>query len=364
MSINTIPICDLHCDTAMNLAAGADLNDLTMQVNLPFMKQAGIALQVFACYLPSSIPAGSKFPLLESMLDRLEQNISQHAEEIVICTNSHQVAKAGKDGKIAAVLAVENGMSIENDLKNLERLYERGVRLLTIVHARSSNWVISSNDSSPAFAGLSDFGKEVIKLMNDLGMLIDVSHSHDHAVQKILALSKAPIVASHSCVRALCPMPRNLSDDLIKGIAESGGVIGLNFFPGFLDANYSKICEARAGELFSELSRREEQAGTDLPRMVELFTEFSRQFSQIMQDVPVSIDRLMDHLDYISNLAGEDCLCFGSDFDGIPDLPQGLCDCRGFPAVKERMESKGCSNEQIHKISWDNFMRVFKAVCG
>ena len=357
-------ICDLHCDTVGNILAGSDLKDKTTQVNLPYLQEANVGLQVFACYIPSSVPNGQKLPIVERMLDRFERNVSEYAEEIVICRTAAEARLASQQGKIAAVLAVENGMAIENDLRNLQRLYDRGVRLMTIVHARSSDWVISSNDNAPAFDGLSDFGCDVIAMMNELGMIIDLSHSHDLAVEKILRISKAPVTASHSCARSVCSAARNLPDHLIKGIANSGGVIGLNFFPGFLDADYSRICEERAGSLFAELSKMEDEAGADTIQVTKLFQSFSRRFLETMQDVRVPIDRIVDHAQHIADLVGDDFICFGSDFDGVPDLPEGVNDCRGFAKIIERMANRGAQPKALRKICWDNFLRVFEAVCG
>ncbi len=357
-------ICDLHCDTASNILAGSDLKDKTTQVNLPYLQEAHVGLQVFACYIPSSVPAGQRLHIVERMLDRLERNIAQYADEIAICRTAAEARIASEQGKIAAILAVENGMAIENDLRNLQKLYDRGVRLMTIVHARSSDWVISSNDNAPAFDGLSEFGRDVIAMMNELGMIIDLSHSHDLAVEKVLRISKAPVIASHSCARALCPVARNLPDDLLKGIADSRGVIGLNFFPGFLDADYSRICEERAGSLFAALSKMEDQAGADTIQVTRLFQDFSRRFYDTMRDVRVPIDRIVDHAQYMFDLVGDDHICLGSDFDGVPDLPDGLSDCRGLVRIIERMTERGFKASSLQKICWDNFIRVFEAVCG
>ena len=358
-----IPICDLHCDTATYFLNRISLNDPVLQVNLPAMHEAGIGLQVFACYLPPSIPKGQGFPLVNTLIDSLEDEIGRHAQEMAICRSAAEIATAQNENKIAVVISVENGNAIDADLENLQRLYDRGVRLMTIIHARSNEWVISSNDKNPAFAGLSEFGRDVIAAMNDLGMIIDVSHAHDIAVEKILQWSRQPIIASHSCAYALCPADRNLKDDLLAGIAEKNGLIGLNLFPYFLDATYYRLSLERAGDLFTELSKFEKAAGQDLAKIGQLFTQFSDRFASAMAGHTVKLERYFDHILYLSELIGSEYLAFGSDFDGTAALPEGIKDCRALAAVRDGLYERDYSEEEITAICWGNFIRVFSSVC-
>jgi len=359
-----IPICDLHCDTASLLLGGADLNDPSMQVNLPAMRAGGIGLQVFACYLPPSIPKGQRFGLTCSLIDRLTEEIGRHAEEIAICCNAREVAAAQTGGKIAALIAVENGNAIDGDLQNLQRFYDRGVRLMTIIHAQSNEWAISSNDNNPAFAGLSDFGREVITTMNELGMIIDLSHSHDVTAGRVLELSRHPVVASHSCAKALCPADRNLNDELLAGLAENGGLVGLNLYPGFLDGNYYRLSSERAGDLFSELNRMEKEAGVDLARIAQMYLPFCDRYASAMADSPLPLERYFDHILYISELIGSEHIAFGSDFDGIPVLPENVRDCSVFATIRDQLLQRDYSAEEVRAICWENFMRILSGVCG
>jgi len=359
-----VPICDLHCDTILKLMAGADLNDPSLHVNLPYLREAGVGLQVFACYVPVTVPQGRSFPLAQRMLDRFEQNAALHGEALQICKNAAAVEEAQARGKIAAILAIENGSAIENSLENLEALYKRGVRLMTLVHSRSNDWVVSSNDPSPRFDGLSDLGREVIAAMDDLGMIIDVSHAHDRSVEKVLNLSRKPVMASHSCVHKLCPVPRNLKDDLIQGLAESGGLVGLNLFPGFLDPAYMKAAEKRGGNLFSELNKAEEAAGEDMEKLAKVLDSFALPFRSAMKEHAVDLEQYMRHLDYLVELVGPEFVAFGSDFDGVPDLPRDVHDCRVFAQIRTRLFDRGLKNKQVKEICWSNFLRVFKSVCG
>jgi len=361
---NTFPICDLHCDTILKLMGGAGLDDTSLQVNLPYLEEAGVGLQVFACYIPTTIPPGRRFPLVNRMIDCFEQKVALHADRITICRTDTDVEEARSQGKIAAVLAVENGSAIESDLKNLEALYGRGVRLMTLIHSQSNDWVISSNDRSPKFDGLTAFGVEVIAAMNDLGMIIDVSHSHDTTVRRVLELSRKPVIASHSCVHNLCPVPRNLKDDLIKGLAANGGLVGVNLFPGFLDPVYQQLAEKHAGDLFSELNKAEEAAGEDMGKLAKILDEFAERFTPIMRIHRVPVEQYLRHLNHIVGLAGEDYAAFGSDFDGVPDLPGEVKDCRIFSLIKATLLESTLAPPQVEKICWSNFRRVFRAVCG
>ena len=358
-----IPIADLHCDTAIGLAAGRRLDDPGLQVNLPAMAEAGIGLQVFGCYIPPAVPEGRRFDFASRLLDGLDRELDAFAGHIAVCLSSQDVLDAREDGRIAAVLAVENGDAIENDLGKLERLYARGVRLMTLVHSRSNAWVVSSSDKAPAFDGLTRFGEEVVAAMNKLGMIVDVSHAHDEAVRKVLSLSCRPVVASHSCSRAINPVPRNISDELSKGIAAGGGLVGVNIYPGFLDAGYRKESE-KAGDLFERLGREEERAGADPAAHFALLREMAVRFHRAMENTPVPLDRYLEHIYRLIDLMGDEHVAFGSDFDGIPDLPSGVTDCRGLRAVQRRLAEAEMPRDTIEKVCWTNFLRVFREACG
>jgi membrane dipeptidase len=347
----------------MAIAAGKSLDDPDLQVNLPAMKEAGIGLQVFACYVPPSVPAGRKFDFARRMLDALDREIEAHSGEISSCRTYQDILDARASGRIAAVLAVENGDAIENSLKNLEALHARGVRLLTLVHSKSNDWIISSTEREPVFDGLTRFGEEVVAAMNRLGVIIDVSHAHDRAVDKVLEAGCRPIVASHSCAKALCPVPRNLGDTLIRDIAAGEGLVGVNIFPGFLDAGYAAASN-KFGDLFAALNREEEKAGEDISKHYGISRILDERFAAFMSTAKVSLDRYLEHLFHIANVAGDDHVAFGSDFDGIPALPEGVTGCRGLGLVREKLSEAELPRKSIEKICWTNFLRVFRAVCG
>lgn len=362
--MRALTICDLHCDSASLWQAGFSLEDTSLQVNLPYLAEAGVGLQVFAAFVPASVPSGLRFSFVCSMIDRFKEQLQAHADRIVLCRNSREVAEAIDQGRTAAVLAVENGDAIEEDLEKLHQLYRMGVRLMTLVHARSNNWVISSADKNPAFQGLSAFGVEVLEAMNGLGMIIDVSHAHDRAVEKILERTHAPIVASHSCMHALCPVPRNINDDLIRGIAAGGGVVGINFHPAFLDFDYSKRAQKLCKAVFARMDRRTEQAGADAEKIGRAWISFTREYRATIEGNKVPLEKLLEHIDYLVDLAGEEAAAFGSDFDGISDTPAEVEDCRGFKNILRGLRDRGYSRNRLEKICMSNFLRVLRTVCG
>ncbi|OQX88826.1 hypothetical protein B6D60_00985 [candidate division KSB1 bacterium 4484_87] len=362
--LSQIPVCDMHCDTAFEILAGKSLKSEDCQVNLPAMKEANVKIQVFACYVSPVTSKGSRFPIVMDMISAFRKEVEKYADEIALCTNSAEIDAATSAGKIAAILAVENGMAMENNIYNLQTIYEAGVRLMTIVHSVSSDWAISSNDENPAFDGLTDDGVKMIEQMNRLGMIIDVSHAHEKTVARVLESSEQPIVASHSCAASICPVPRNLTDEQITEIASRGGMVGVNFFPGFLDYDYYQTLLTECGDLFDKLDEMERQAHGDPKKVSDAFQEYRDEFRQKMAGKKVSLDTVIDHVEHIRALAGDDAVGFGSDFDGVPALPDGINSVADFKKLQERMIQRGITGEALEKISYKNFLRVFQDVVG
>ncbi len=362
--LSRIPVCDMHCDTAFEILAGKSLVTNDCQVNLPAMKEANVKIQVFACYISPMTSKGSRFPMLMDMITAFKKEIDQHSDQIVLCTTSQQIESAMAEGRIAAILALENGMAIENNVYNLQTIFEAGVRLVTIIHAASSDWAISSNDKNPAFDGLNEDGMKMIEQMNKLGMIVDISHAHEKTVSQVLQISERPIVASHSCAASICPVPRNLTDDQISEIASRGGMIGVNFFPGFLDYDYYQTLLENCGDLFDKLDEMEKEAKGNPQKISVAFKNYRQEFREKMAHKVVSLDAIIDHIEHIRKIAGDDAVGFGSDFDGVPALPRGIDSIANFNELRERMVKRGISGEALEKISYKNFLRVFKNVVG
>jgi membrane dipeptidase len=260
------------------------------------------------------------------------------------------------------MMGVEGGHMIEDNLDNLDIFYRRGVRYMTLTWNNSTSWATSAwdetrkKDSLPHL-GLTDFGKEVVKRMNRLGMIVDLSHVGERTFWDAINTTTKPVIASHSCVYTLCPVPRNLKDDQIVAIGRNGGVIHLNFYSGFLDSNYVKREIAFLAVHKQELdSLRASKMAT-----YEIEEWMAKKYSQEANALRPPLSILLDHLDYIVKLIGVDHVGLGSDFDGIESEPQSLDDVASFPLITKALLERGYSKKDILKILGGNFIRVFVA---
>ncbi|RYD70356.1 MAG: membrane dipeptidase, partial [Sphingobacteriales bacterium] len=275
--------------------------------------------------------------------------------------NYKELMDAVKQGKIAAMFGVEGGHMIENDLTKLELLYKRGARYLTLTHNIAPAWATSAADETTkkdlAHKGLTDFGKQVVQKMNELGMLIDVSHVGDQTFWDIIALSKKPIIASHSSVYTITPSRRNLKDDQIKAMAKNGGVIQLNFNPGFIDSSYGKKEREFLKRHVAEIDSLKKTGMDHFYSVDRIYYKYAAEADSIRPPLAM----LIDHIDYIVQLVGVDYVGIGSDFDGITGTPQQLNDVSSYPAITKALLKKGYRKKDIHKILGGNFLRVLKA---
>ncbi len=315
-------LIDLHNDILEKMAADSSYHlgqwhDYN-HTDIPRLKSGGVDIQFFAVWVsPTSFPNNPYEKALE-FVHIMNTEFAANASAIQQAQAPDEATEINRQGKIAGVIGVEGGHSIENSIDKLKTLYQLGMRYLTITWNNSTDWAVSAKDQRSRTVGLSEFGKQVIRTMDSLGVIIDVSHVGIKTIEDILAVSKNPIIASHSGARALRDHYRNLYDDQIVAIANTGGVIGVVFYPPFL----------------------------------------GRPSSQ------VSLQTVIDHIDYIVRLVGIDHVALGSDFDGIESTPIGLEDTTKFPDLTLALLKKGYTREDVEKILGGNFMRVFKQVCG
>jgi membrane dipeptidase len=307
------------------------------------------------------------FQEAEDLYNHLFTQLEKNKEKIEICSSASEFEKIRNSAKIAAFIGIENGMAIENDLGKLDYFYNKGVRYMTLSHFKTHDWCSSSSDERSDKFGLTDFGLEVVLKMNELGMIVDVSHISIKAFYDVIETSNKPIIASHSNAYAICPHDRNLSDDQLKAIANNGGVIGINFASHFLSTQFSK-------ELTSYLSNSQQAKdemynfflATDETEMDKeegyfaLTNKIRNQFKNVYPDLSI----IADHIDYITNLIGFDHIALGSDYDGLLDPPNGVEDCSKLPNLTAELLRRGYSHENIKKILGLNFLRVFKEICG
>jgi membrane dipeptidase len=360
-------VADMHSDTALRMMRGFDFSqrDTIGHMDIPRLEEGGVDLQVFACFLSTETPAAECRPLVDRILDSLTAQINRNPDKIEICRTAGEAEDIIGRGKIAAFLGIENGVAINDSLENLRHFYDRGVRYMTLTHTASNDWCISSADTTPAFDGLTEFGEEVVRTMNELGMIVDVSHASPAAVAKVLQVSTDPVIASHSCVYAICPHDRNLTDDQIKAIAAKGGVIGINFYGGYLSPGnrWTEIWDSGWAAHKAEIDSIDALYADDRARRREALQSMFDSLRAEVEKLDISVATVVDHIDYIVKLVGPDYVGLGSDFDGVFGLPRGLKDCSMVPNITKELVARGYSDRDIQKILGGNFMRVFHRVC-
>lgn len=360
-------VADMHSDTVLRMLDGFDIakRDSTGHMDLPRIKEGGINLQVFACWLATQTPIEECRAKVDLMIDSLEAQVKRNSDQMAICLTASEAEKIIASGRLATFIGIENGVAIANEISNLEHFYNRGVRYMTLTHTASSDWCISSADTAEPFYGLTDFGREVVKKMNELGMIIDISHASVSAVDEVLKLTSAPVIASHSCVYELADHNRNLTDEQIKAVAANGGVIGINFYNGYLSTRWSDLSDSLFGTYRGLIdSIRTEYPDDRKKRREELGPMFDDIEKSLSELAGVNVATVVNHIDHIVNLVGADYVGLGSDFDGVFALPDGLKDCSMMPNVTQELVRRGYSKDDITKILGGNFMRVFRQVCN
>jgi len=365
-------VVDMHCDTISRFMAGEDLTqDLPRgHIDIPKLERGGIDLQVFACFAP---PPGSDLEKARSsnrvfaQIEAVHKLVEKNPGKLALVTSVQEAGAARNASKTGILIGIEGGYAIENDLVLLRQFYRAGVRLMTLTHWTATDWADASGDPRPAHGGLTELGESVLAEMNRLGMIIDVSHVHDETFADVLRLSKAPVVASHSCARALAGHHRNLSDDMLKVLADKNGVVGVNFWPGFLQDGYDAKQTAIFERTAADHGLPADRAAIFLadPARRDKFTaDFRARWAGIKKTLPpVDVKTVVDHIDHIVKVTGDaDHVGLGSDFDGLSETASGLENAGLLPNVTKELVRRGYKPEDIRKILGGNFMRVFGAV--
>ena len=357
-------VVDTHNDILMKAADKGTVfdQDLTGKTHsdLARWKKGGLDVQIFSVYCDGD--QKNAFAFANREMDSLDAVAARNPDKIVKVFTYAELLKTVKQHKIAAMFGVEGGHMIEDDLNKLDALFKRGTRYLTLTHNIAPSWATSAADETTKpnlpHKGLTDFGKQVVQRMNQLGMMIDVSHVGDQTFWDVIGLTTKPIIASHSSVYSLVPSRRNLKDGQIKAIAKNGGVIQINFNPGFIDSSVGKKEAAFLKAHAAENDSLKKTGMGDFYAMDYLFSKYAAEANSIRP--PLSM--LIDHIDYIVKLVGADYAGLGSDFDGINLTPAQLDDVTTYPLITKALVERGYSKKDIKKILGGNFMRVFKSV--
>lgn len=322
------------------------------------MKQGGMTGQFFSVYVDRKYATeGGSARRAMDMIDVVYRATEKYPNELVIATSVADIRRAKKQKRIAALMGIEGGHAIENSLFALRNFYRLGIRYMTLTHNNTNDWADACCDTA-RHNGLSDFGKEVVREMNRLGMFIDISHVSDKTMSDVLDVTSAPVIASHSSARALANRPRNIPDELLRRIAKNGGVVMINFYPNFIDQKAIDATTARNERLKPQLDQLREQYKTDARRLEEETTKLYA--ANPIPETPLSV--LIDHFDHVAKVAGIDHVGLGSDFDGVPSLPQGMKDIAQLPNITYELLKRGYSEADIKKILGENFMRAFAQV--
>jgi membrane dipeptidase len=350
----SILLIDTHNDITSRTVTGYDIGKAQDDghTNLKALREGGLGAQFFAVFVAANYTNGNRsaWRTLE-MIDTVKHDIiARYPNDFAFATSADDIERIHKQGKIAALMGIEGGHAIENSLRLLRDYYELGIRYMTLTHSNTNDWADSSGDIDkpgvPHHNGLTDFGKQVVREMNRLGMMVDISHVADKTFWDALAVSSAPLFASHSSCRAISNVPRNMTDEMIVALAKKGGVVQVNFACEFLsqktaDASKDllpKLATARAGNNRALL----EQYRKTVP--------------------PATLSDVVAHIDHIVKIAGIDAVGIGSDFDGIQCAPQGLEDVSKFPNLTRALLEKGYSASDIRKIYGANLLRVMRAI--
>lgn len=351
----TSPMVDEDFDLATNSIGKFHKDGDPFHTDLARLRASGITGEFFSIYVSgSTLRTGGAMRRAMDLIDATYREVERHPETLVSCTTAAEIRRAKKQKKICALMGIEGGYVIENSLYALRNFYRLGIRYMTLTHNVTHDWADAHRDE-PKNNGLSEFGKEVVREMNRLGMLVDISHVSVKVMNDVLDIATAPIIASHSSARGVNDHTRNVSDAVLKRVAQNGGVIMINFYPSFLDARTNKEENERAAKLKPQLDALREQYKDNRAA----YNEAERR---LFAENPIYIadyKRIVDHIDHIKKVAGIDIVGLGSDFDGVPFLPAGMNGAEDLVLVTYEMLKRGYPEQEIRKLLGENFLRAF-----
>lgn len=361
-------LVDTHNDAISNeLITGHDLGQLQTEGNFDLVraKQGGLNAQIFSIWCGDTYGKGTANAMANREIDSLFALIKRYPDKIALVTTPKQLTATVKKGKLAALIGVEGGHMIEDSMDYLDQLAKRGMSYMTLTWNNSTSWATSAATETTKpdtlkHKGLTDFGKQIVHHMNDLGVMVDVSHVGEQTFYDVIATTSKPVIASHSCVWNLDKSRRNLKDPQLQAIAKNGGVVFVNFYSGFVDSTYTE-----KENTFIRAHRPELDSLVNIYHDRDLATErLSAMYKAESNLVRPPLSMLIKHFDYIAKLIGVDHVGIGSDFDGSESFPQEMDSVADYPKIKTELLKIGYSEKDVAKIFGGNFMRVFKANKG
>jgi membrane dipeptidase len=360
---STSIVIDTHDDTTQRLLDpkfDLAIRHTDGNIDIPRMKEGGLSAIFFSIWISSKIQGPEAVKKALDQIDAVRETVRKNPNDLMLATSSADIREAKKQHKIAVLMGVEGGHMMGNDLSVLRTFAALGVRYMTLTHMDNNEWADSSTDK-PAHNGLTDFGKDVIREMNRLGIIVDIAHVSDKTFYDALETSKAPVFSSHSSCRAICQAPRNMTDDMIRDLAKHGGVIQINYHVGFLSQefrDYEKAHPEAEKEINEEVKKR---CGDNEACKLSTGDQVVRDFMQAGKLPKVDWTAIVEHIDHAVKIAGADHVGLGSDFDGAV-MPLGMQDVTHIPQITDVLLKKGYSESDIRKILGENTLRVLSQV--
>ena len=330
--------------------------------DLKRMREGGIDVQVFSIFCDGSYGKGRAYKMAIREIDSLYTAAARNPAQMRIVKGTHDLEEALQHHQLAAMMGVEGGHMIEDNMAYLDSFHQRGVCYMTLTWNNSTSWATSARDESRDSdlqrpKGLNEWGRNLVRKMNEMGMMVDVSHIGEQTFWDVMKITTKPVLASHSDVYRLCPVPRNLKDSQILAIAKNGGVIDVNFYPGFVDSTYNKKEAA-----FNARHKQERDSLLKInPESYYASDYLESKYKNEVQAMRPPLSMLIDHIDYLVKLAGIDHVGLGSDLDGISITPKGIDDITDYPLITKELMKRGYSDKDIKKILGENFLRVYRA---
>jgi membrane dipeptidase len=332
--------------------------------DFPRLVESGMTAEFMSAWVdaPYADSAGASFARASTHIRVIHDFVDRHPDRLLFATTAADVRRAKAEGKVAILIGVEGGHAIEGSLDRLRDLHARGARYLTLTWNNGNAWAGSSiGVGKTRTGGLTPFGRDVVREMNRLGMLVDLSHVSDSTFFDAIAVSTMPVIASHSSARALSDVPRNLSDDQLRAIARNGGVVNVNFYSRFIDSRYRADVE-RVEETVRRARATARASGEDSARAAARISAMRDSLAAAIPPTPFGV--LIDHIDHIARVAGVDHVGLGSDFDGVSALPLGMEDVTRLPRIAQALLDRGYSEDDVKKMLGSNMLRVMDRVLG